>query len=682
MATTNLTLAKSGYVKQASAGTVFPTDTTTWYSLEKSNSLETRLYFGFSEMPAAYKHKKLTSSRIRIQLKKLDAGDSHANATIRIASSDFDPATLTYNNAPGMQGSTDEIWAEVTAASGDVWSSETFNSVKTWRFMKTRACYLTYMPGYELWPAAAKTVLAGGGLPYFEITFDDSTTVTSKIEYRSGPQSGYRNPRNAISFGWDYVKDSTNTYCAVETWAQSSATLYWKKSTDANYTSVSAGTAKSVTIPANTFPTASTIQWYVEGTDEDGTTTQTEVYSFSTAAATATAQCLSPIDSVEDGSAEITFRWSISSSDGQPASRVEADWQIDGSGSWTEFLDVNEAVTSFTMPANTLPAGQIRWTVRAYNVDGTAGPWSKPDASHFYGFINVAAPDPVEGLSATAVPFTEVSWQSDGQQAYRISIDGEIVAEGFGDSVYSWQSDLPLSDGDHVIAVSVQGIYGFWSQPSTVTVTIANTPGDAVTLTGIFETDAFLSWATAAATADFLIFRDGVRIGHTDQTNFTDRLAAGQHAWKVLNRLADGNYTESNTVTGTIAVESPTIAALDGSVSWLELRLSANSDRILTFAADVTSSLRHFSGAAYPVLEVSPYRSEGISLDAAWLPQDPVIGQFEQLLGKVVILKTVQGRLIVGALTAWTRTDSAFYTAYRFTLRRVHYEDFTDDANS
>ncbi len=69
-------------------------------------------------------------------------------------------------------------------------------------------------------------------------------------------------------------------------------------------------------------------------------------------------------------------------------------------------------------------------------------------------------------------------------------------------------------------------------------------------------------------------------------------------------------------------------------------------------------------------------------LDAAWLPQDPVIGQFEQLLGKIVILKTTQGRLIVGALTAWTRTDSAFYTAYRFTLRRVHYEDFTDDANS
>lgn len=677
MATTNLTLAKSGYVKQASAGTVFPTDTTTWYSVETESGLAKRLYFGYSAMPDSLKHKLLQSSRVRAFLRN-PTNWSHAHSRVYVSSGDFDPATLTYNNAPGQyaQAFADLDLRDVTSA--DVWQDVSFNAKETGALLRSRAVYFSY----DGIAAEIKTVLSGGGSPVAEITYDNSTTVASKIEYRSGPQSGYRNPRNAISFGWDYVKASSSQYCAVEEWAQSSATFYWKVSGDANYTAVSAGTAKSVTIPANTFPTASTIEWYVQGTDEDGTTTQTAVYSFSTAAATATAQCLSPIDSVEDGSGPITFRWSISSTDGQPASRVEADWQIDGGDSWTEFLDVNQPQTSFVMPANTLPAGQIRWTVRAYNVDGVAGPWSKPDASHFYGFINVAAPDPVEGLSATAVPFTEVSWQSDGQQAYRISIDGEIVAEGFGDSVYSWQSDLPLSDGDHVIAVSVQGIYGFWSQPSTVTVTIANTPGDAVTLTGIFETDAFLSWATTAATADFLIFRDGVRIGHTDQTNFTDRLAAGQHAWKVLNRLADGNYTESNTVTGTIAVESPTIAALDGSVSWLELRLSANSDRILTFAADVTSSLRHFSGAAYPVLEVSPYRSEGISLDAAWLPQDPVIGQFEQLLGKIIILKTTQGRLIVGALTAWTRTDSAFYTAYRFTLRRVHYEDFTDDANS
>ena len=676
MATTNLTLAKSGYVKQASAGTVFPTDTSTWYSLQKSDALEARLYFGFSEMPAAYKHKQLQKSRIRVQLR--NTSNYRASADAYISSGDFDPATLTFNNAPSYYKIAYYALLSIAAASsGDIWSGE-FDAKETGAFFKTRAIYLS---GDSSAPDA-KTVLSGGGIPNIEVTYDASVDVPSKIEYRSGPKSGYKNPRNAISFGWDYVKDSTNTYCAVEEWEQSSATLYWKTSSDESYTAVVAGTSKSVTIPANTFPTAETISWYVEGTDEDGTTTQTEVFTFSTAAATVYAQCLSPIASVEDGSAEITFRWSITSSDGQPASRVRADWLVEGGSSWTEFLNVNEPVTSFALPANTLPAGQIWWTVCAYNVDGTAGPWSRPDSSHFYGFINVAAPNPVEGLSATAVPFATVSWQSEGQQAYRVSIDGEIAAQGFGDSVYSWQSDLPLSDGEHTIAVSVQGIYGFWSQPSTVTVTIANTPGDAIVLGGIFGTDAFLSWVTAAATADFLIFRDGVRIGHTDQTNFTDRLAAGQHSWKILNRLADGNYTESNTVTGTTAVESPTIAALDDSVSWIALRLSANSDRILTFAADVSNSLRHFSGAAYPVLEISPYRNEGISLDAAWLPQDPVIGQFEQLLGKIVIVKTTQGRLIVGALTAWTRTDSAFYTAYRFTLRRVHYEDFVDDQDS
>ena len=677
--TTNLTLAKSGYVKEESAGTVFPTNTSTWYSVEEVNNLEKRLYFGFNAISASLKHKKLMQSRIRVQLRNATEW-SHAHSRVYIARADFNPATLTFNNAPGRASATSyaNLDLENSVASADVWQNTYFSEKETGTLLQSLAAYFSY----DGIAADLKTVLSGGGLPYLQVTYDESTTVASKIEYRSGPQSGYKNPRNAISFGWDYVKASSSQYCAVESWEQSSATFYWKVSTDENYTAVAAGTAKSVTIPANTFPTASTIQWYVSGTDEDGTTSQTSVFSFSTAAATAYAQCLSPIDSVEDGSAPITFRWSISSSDGQPATRIEADWKPDGSDTWTEFLDVNEPATSYDLAANTLPAGQIFWTVRAYNIDGVAGPWSKPDNSHFYGFINVAAPDPVEGLSATAVPFTEVSWQSDGQQAYRVSIDGEIVAEGFGDDVYSWQSDLPLSDGTHEISVSVQGIYGFWSQPSTVTISVANTPGDAVTLNGIFETDAFLSWETEAATADFLIYRDGVRIGHTVQTAFTDQRAIGQHSWKVLNRLPDGNYTESNTITGTLAVESPVIAALDGSGSWITLRLSANSDRILTSAADVTSSLRHFSGAAYPVLEISSYRSEGISLDAAWLPQDPVIGQFEQLLGRVIILKTVQGRLIVGALTAWTRTDSAFYTAYRFTLRRVHYEDFVDDQNS
>lgn len=202
-------------------------------------------------------------------------------------------------------------------------------------------------------------------------------------------------------------------------------------------------------------------------------------------------------------------------------------------------------------------------------------------------------------------------------------------------------------------------------------------PGSAVTLNGSFGIDASLFWSTASTVSDYLIYRDGVRIGHTVATSFVDRLTAGTHAWQILNRLADGNYTASNTVSGTLHAESTVIAAF-GSDDWIELRLTENRQTAQNWTYDRTHALLHVSGAALPVLELSPFENVSAGFDTAFLTAADA-KRFEALRGKVVTIKTREDAVLVGALSSIRKTVGDFYIAYTFTLQRIHWEDFVDD---
>ena len=91
-----------------------------------------------------------------------------------------------------------------------------------------------------------------------------------------------------------------------------------------------------------------------------------------------------------------------------------------------------------------------------------------------------------------------------------------------------------LSDGQHSVSVRVQNEYGLWSGPGIASVTVTNQPGAPITLRGIFNRDAELSWSTDSDTGNYLIYRDNVRIGHTGSKNFIDRTCLGYHEWKVI----------------------------------------------------------------------------------------------------------------------------------------------------
>lgn len=676
--TTTLNFVQCTYVDSNNPNTAYdyPTPYPNYYGVND----DSLLLIEFAALPSNLKRNKLVSVTMTMQL----TGDARAlplTGTFTRNVTTWDTKPDSYPNAvssklylfgDGTSSFSDCLFASLTS----------FTAAQKAQAAALILKYSTLAIENSGNSCGLKDVLHDGvSTPYLTVTYDDSTMVTSQITYKSGPKSGYSNPRSATTFQWSYEKSDGSIFCADDSFTQTSATLYWKQSGAANYTAVTvSGSTTSVTVPANTFPSGQTIEWYLEGTDTDGTTTQSSVYSFSTAAGTAYAIAKSPISSVEDGSAPITLSWTLASTDGQTPSAVDLKWKLtsEDETQWHSLLSAASPVSSYTAAAGTFSAGEIEWTVRAYNIDGTAGPWSAP-SSGYYSFICVQAPDPVSGLSATAVPFTSVSWQSSDQQGYEVSIDGEVVGQGFGAGVYSWTADEPLEDGSHVISVRVQGVYGFWSQPSTITITVANSAPTTITLTGTFSLDAILDWTFGATPPDttVMVYRDGVWIGTASTGLFTDRRVLGQHSYFVILPDSSGNYSKSNTVTGTMSTYSKQIAPLDGSAGWLELRLSENSADEDSFKWSRTQVLQHVTGAAYPQTELSSFEDLTATYNCAFVDRTQRQA-FEALRGKAVIMKTRSGNVVTGILAQLTKRQTVFYTAYSFSISQIHVRDFEE----
>lgn len=660
-------------------------------------STDERLYYKFATLPSSLQHKKLLYAVLMS-----DSSNSQYQKAIAwayAAASAWDPTTISWTNrTAGIYGYY-QSWYDTGVGYSQNFETDAVGtlyeqSVRTKAWMKNGmyACrhadsqYPVIIDNYHYSGSSGSPSTDA----LLRVYYDDAVDITGQVKMKDSPTSGYINPRNAQTFKWAFESAGSDAVCYSD-FAQASAVFYWRQGTSGAWTAVSAsGSTAQVTIPANTFPIGETIQYYVAGTDTEGTSSQTEVYTLSTAAGTASASCVSPVNSVEDGSAPITLRWNVSSTDGQQPSRIRSAWRKasdpDEQQYWHELFDTTTISNSYTAPAGTFPAGGIRWNIRVWNIDGTEG------NRDFAEFICVAAPDPVEGLSATQVPRPTISWQSDGQEAYEISIDGEVVQKAFGADVYTWQVMEPLDDGDHVISVRIQGVYGFWSQPSTVTITVANavpTGWESIELSGVFGIDAQLTLNMGGGTMSPPVvhwYRDGKRIARVqysaDNTGgpyfYTDRRMLGAHQYYAEIWHSNGNYARTNTVTGTMLCSVKQIARLDGTGNWLELRLSENSNGLESYQMTQQSVTQHVTGAVWPDLERSPFRDLSASYDCAF--RDPTeAAAFEMMFGHVVILKSRGDEVVIGMLSQIQKRVGFFYTTYSFSINQIHVEDFTEE---
>lgn len=685
-ATVKLYLNKWAYVKQDSPSIVV--DITGQERLKLSRNATSGIlqyaYLGFNSMPSNLKRRRLYSVSALFAIRGPENVGNSTRCFLNVSAADFNPSTLVWTNRPAGTGSL-RLISEVTQAKKDcIFSidgdtvSDADRSNLTALILKSNAgfSYAAFESG-DILGAAHECYLynrlVDSGLPYLEITYDNSISVKSKITLMSGPTGGYADPRNNTTFSWAFVKDDTYS-CADENFGQSSATLYWKESTAASYTAVSvSGSTQSVTIPANTFPTKKTIQWYVQGTDDGGTTSQTSVYSFSTSAPLVVSTPVKPINTIEDGRNEILFQWAFSSSDGRAPNRLFLYWREEGAREWQTLYSPGAGVivTSYRAPADTFPAGTIEWGIQAANVDGAGG------AVGTAKFINYASPT-VSNVSAAAVPYTTVTWQASDQQAYQIKVDDTVYGPYFG-TEKSFEVPDKLEDGEHTVGVSVVGTYALWSDWGTSVIDVQNATGEEIVLSGNGGINNFLTWTTTEETSDFLVFRDNVQIGRTTDISFVDRYAAGEHVYKVINRLPDGNYSESNEVILISNLDGTYISLLSGG-EWLEIKHTLKDASDQEYEESIETVYNHLAGDGYPSVSISGYQERKLNYSAVFLFTEEADHEaFKNLLRKPVIIKFKNGNVIAGVIDSWTVLHRKhYYTAYTFSLRQIEWEGYVD----
>lgn len=492
-------------------------------------------------------------------------------------------------------------------------------------------------------------------------------TSTTQITPQNSPTSGYTNPRNAITFSWYFAASGGSI-------PQGSASLFWRINGESEYNEVAAsGSISSVTIPADTFPVASVIEWYLSGSDISGTSSQTDVYSFSTTAATIYAVVKSPVNSGVDGSSPITFQWTLTTADGYPASRVILQWKLptEDDQHWHTIVDIDSEIAQYTVDGNTFQPGEINWRVRAYNVDGVEGLGTSAS------FVCIIAPS-ITSLTASNVPFSVVSWQAVDQQGYQLEIDGVKYGPYPGTEK---QFEIPdyFRDGVHVIRLRILGTVDLWSNWAETTVSIENEPGNPVIVQAESGINVLLEWQNADTETDYYIYRDGKLIGRTENTRFVDRFSLGTHEYVVINRLTSGNYSVSEVLSETTEVKYIYLSTIDG-LTDVEVIYSLKNKSDPVHKTSRESHLNTLSGQSYPALTKSRFMDHVIDCSAVFLyTESEKIEAFQNLLGEGIIAKLCDGTCCAAVIESYTITPKkTYYTAYDFTLHQIEWEDFDD----
>lgn len=579
------------------------------------------------------------------------------------------PCYLYYENEAVMPAEADVLITTKQPASGveQVTGKETSDMAS--KILRNRG--LLYYPISPSKSVFCYQTLTNGHKPQFIIYYDDTEIAKSRVTVKTGPKSGYYNPREAINITLKYMlNNETEQYsCLNDEFDAGSTTLYWKESEDETYNSISLGSAESYTVPANTFPVGKQINWYLSGQDSYGRSSTCDVMTFSTAAAPIVSTPISPINTVEDVGAPITFEWSLSSADNFPVTRVVLEWRDEGDNAWHTICDVNESITEYTAPADELqPVGNKEWRAVGYNVDGTAG------VPEIAAFVAVGAPlAPV--VFTDSKPFLTLTWQAGGQQSYEIEVGGRTYGPYFGTEKTFTIPDY-LEDGEYTARVRVMGVFGLWSSWGEEDFTVANMYPTLFDLRSAVNVDASLYWQSGEEN-DYIVYRDDKQIGHTNSDEYDDRVVLGTHEYFVVNRLQSGYYRKSKTITKTESVDFLHVALLSGG-EWVKIEHTLKKDP--SFAYTKSVSYNHMTGHVYPVADCFDFNDIDVDYTAVFLfNEEEERKLFTSMFGKPVILKTPDDSVVIGIMEGWQReARKHYYTSYTFTIHRIDWSDYVD----
>lgn len=500
--------------------------------------------------------------------------------------------------------------------------------------------------------------------PYITLDYSDSNVgVTVTPTYPIGTATISRSLDTV--FTWDAPEATKNTIGEVP--AAQSAKLRWRYKGASSYTEVACDSATQHTIPAGTFADG-TIEWQAVVTANSGVLTESAWTTTEVKEPVSSASVVSPVSSVLDGTAEQTFAWEHIISNGTAQYAFELQTSPDNAA-WTTIRSQITDQTSTTFAAGTFDAGDLWWRVRTYNLSNIPSDWS--EAAHC---IVIASPDTPVITADDASPRFVLRWQQSGQQAYELMVDGEVIAKTHSaESIY--RHDGYLEPGTYTVQVRIQNKFQMWSEWGTASLQIKNVEGAAIQLTASGENEVRLNWSTSGTYSSYLVYRNGVKIGETADSAFTDHFAVGEASYQVRGVYRDsGYYSLSNTATVTIIPGTLMIAAIDNPV-WIPLPLSASSLRSAGLSATRSVTYTHFIGSDLPNAEIGEAVSRTYNLECAWKASDlEQTRRFEGLLGKTVCVKTPSQRRIIGVVSQMSVRENRFYVAYTVPITEVRWE--------
>jgi hypothetical protein len=185
---------------------------------------------------------------------------------------------------------------------------------------------------------------------------------------------------------------------------------------------------------------------------------------------------LSPAGEFRDWQAQLRFSWTHNDSDGDPQSKYDLRWRLQGAAIWNEITQAT-ASQYYDLPAGSLPKGTIEWQVRTYDQEDLPSPWSAQAV--FWAGEKPATPEILSPLNGAAVGESTltVQWSSSGQVAYQLEVaglwdSGEVVSTNKARTI----GDELENGGSYTIRLRIKNADGIWSDYHTIFVTVSYTP--------------------------------------------------------------------------------------------------------------------------------------------------------------------------------------------------------------
>jgi len=432
-------------------------------------------------------------------------------------------------------------------------------------------------------------------------------------------------------------------------------------------------------------------QWRTKIITDDGETGYSDWAAFTTKDAIPGAPTiLYPQSKYLDGSLPIELAWQHNIDTG--SIQYAYDLYYKQTGDWIAIVShAISAAQKYTLPADFFSAGQMYWEVRTYNTDDVSGTYAISAA-------NIIQAKPVTPIinSITSTPQLSLTWQSTGQQAYRLTITNDDVDFDSG-AIYgttkAFTINTILADGNYEVCLKIQNGQGLWSDCAIQDIKIVNdkplgddeliaTPvagGIRLSITlpdakginyfgdDIYLGEIYLAYEPKNTVGTRYLLRDGNPIAIMGDT-YTDYTCSGEHTY-ICRIVNNGNYHDTKPVTARPIINYACISKYSDPESVLILKHKENSKPTLENQYSKKYKEHFFAGRALPVNDITEHYNSIWNFSYSFLEKSAYDILYNLFLsGETVIFRDNKGYRAIGTLTSVKSTISNIANTVDFSI--------------